>query len=498
VVAVVVSGANLRALFAQEPPTEGGEVPAGAAGASQPDRQVEPPADAAGANQPGRQVEPPVPGEPGEGEAAPPAVAEEGEGKEQEEGGLANGLRGVLKLLTNEGEKKPEAGAGDSSFGDEPQGKVVDLMRTASLNISKDRVADAMRNINDLIGLKPYDPDFHFALALCYRKLGKQQEALKKYQDVLDLGGPKALVSVLKAEVYAIEGDEENTFKFLREAAMGGRNIILDVGMLPNLRKYKEDTEFIKLALQLEKFEVSPLRKHDPFTNPFPRASAEPVAKGAEGEGQPASLTPEEQDKLLKEAKKAYARVQFYIKLEDETKAMKAYTKLRSVLDQRELVTIPKIANEFRFLINQMEDVEVQIEGIRLKFYYNQAQAKLKSMKENFTDGEYKRVEAIHAEIVDLTTEMSKANEQYKPVAERVLEAAAQWLHRAQVRQEFEGRKPKIQGVVISEEGKMAVVNDRVLKQGEALDDFRVVKVESNKVTFRYKGEEIPLVFRRY
>jgi hypothetical protein len=44
----------------------------------------------------------------------------------------------------------------------------------------------------------------------------------------------------------------------------------------------------------------------------------------------------------------------------------------------------------------------------------------------------------------------------------------------------------------------LALLNDRIIKQGESVDDFRVVKVESNRVTFRYKGEEIPLVFRRY
>jgi hypothetical protein len=190
--------------------------------------------------------------------------------------------------------------------------------------------------------------------------------------------------------------------------------------------------------------------------------------------------------------------VLFYVKLEDEAKAMKAYNKVREILAQKELVTVPKIANDLRFLANQMEEVEVQIEGIRLKFYYNQAQVKLKNMKDNFIDGEYKRVEGIHAEIVELTSEMSRTNEQYKPVAERILESSSQWLTRAKVRQEFESRKPKIQGIVIAADGKMAVVNDKLVKQGEAVEDFRVLKVESNKVTFRYKGEEIPLVFRRY
>lgn len=44
----------------------------------------------------------------------------------------------------------------------------------------------------------------------------------------------------------------------------------------------------------------------------------------------------------------------------------------------------------------------------------------------------------------------------------------------------------------------MTILGTRVVKQGEILNDLRVVRIESNRVTFRYKGEEIPLVFRRY
>jgi hypothetical protein len=210
------------------------------------------------------------------------------------------------------------------------------------------------------------------------------------------------------------------------------------------------------------------------------------------------TLSPEEQEKLLHDAKKTYERVQFYIKLEDETKAMKAYASLREIMKKKDLLTIPKIVNDFRVLVARLEDVEVQIEGIRLKYYYNQAQVKLNQIKEIFADGEYQKIEPIHNEISKLTKEMGQTNARYKPVADQILAVSTRWLTRSQIRQEFQNRKPTIQGIIISEDSKMALLNDRIIKQGESVDDFRVVRVESNKVTFRYKGEEIPLVFRRY
>jgi len=411
-------------------------------------------------------------------------------------GAVGSGIKSVWNVL-----------AGDSAEGavdplekgtnDETQKKVNELVRLANTSIEKGRVAEAIRNVNELITLKPYDADYHLALGLCYRTEKKYNDALKKYQDVLDLGGPKALVAVLKAESYAAEGNKEKAFEFLREAAVGGRNIVNDVSNLPLLGAYQGDTEFIKLALALEKFEVTAGKVHDPFTNPFPRPDAGEQGEGPEAAGV-VTLTPEEQEKLLHDAKKTYERVLFYIKLEDEGKAMKAYAQLREFTKKKDLLTIPKIVNEFRVLLGRLEEVEVQIEGIRLKYYYNQAQTKLALVKEAFNDGEYTRVETIHGEILGLTKEMEQTNARYKPVAEQIIAVSTRWLERAQIRLEFQNRKPNIQGIIISEASKMAVLNDRVIKQGEAVEDFRVVKVESNKVTFRYKGEEIPLVFRRY
>ncbi len=435
-------------------------------------------------------------------EPAPPGdTASPGEKAAPHKSGLfSQGLKNMLSTLSGGSGSPPAQGAMDTlekSSSEETQKKVNELVRIAHMNAEKGRVAEAIKNVNDLITLKPYDPEYHLALGLCYRKEGKYAEALKKYQDVLDLGGPKALIALLKAEAHAAENKPEKVFEFMKEAAVGGRNIINDVRTLPLLSSYQSDTEFIKLALQLEKVQISPVRTHDPFTNPFPKtAELKPgVQEVSDG---PATLSPEEQEKLLQEAKKTYERVQFYIKLEDEAKAMKAYTSLREMIKKKDFLTVPRIVNDFRILVSRLEGLEIEIEGIRLKYYYNQAQVKLKQMKELFADGEYQRVEVIHGEVTKLTQEMEQTNARYKPVAEQILAASNRWVTRAQVRQDFQARRPNIQGIVISDNQKMALLNDRVIKQGELMDDFRVVKVESNKVTFRYKGEEIPLVFRRY
>lgn len=429
------------------------------------------------------------------------AAAPEQEGKQ--------GLRGVFRALT--GGRKPVAAEKEDAalkvpvepqkeVLDESQKRVNELVRLATTAIEKNRVEEAIKHVNELIAIKPYEAGYHFALGLCYRRQGNYKDALKKYQDVLDLGGPRGLVALLRAEAYAREGDREKAFQHLKEAGAGGRNIIQDVGMLPALASYRQDTEFVRLALQLEKFSLPRGRAHDPFTNPFPKSDrrGQPGAESAPAE-QETHLTAEDQEKLLLEARKTYERVKFYIKLEDEANAMKAYASLRELVAKKDLIVIPKLANDFRVLIAQLDGLEVEIEGIRLKYYYAEAKEKLKRMKELFADGEYRRLEAVHAEIVRMVQEMQQVNKNYKSVADQILDVANRWNSRAQVRKEFESRKPAIQGIVIAPEGKMALLNNRLVKQGDRFEeDMRVISVESNKVTFRFKGEDIPVLFRRY
>ena len=404
------------------------------------------------------------------------------------------GLDRVLGIFQGGGEKDEPQDQG----ADEDSGRVSELKRMATASFRRDRISEAIRLINDLITMKPYESDYHFTLGLCYRKERKYKEALKKYQDVLDLGGPKALIGLLKSEVYAHEGDREKVYEMLKEAAIGGRNIIADVQNLPGLQGFTEDTDFIKLALQLERFEVQRGRRHDPFTNPFPKTVSVVDDTLTVPDDPNAPLSKEDQAELLRDSRRLSERIQFYIKLQDEDKAMTAYIQLRGLVEKQQRITVPKIEKDFRRVVAQLPEIEIQISGIRLRYYYNQAQEKLKGMREVFEDGEYARVEIIHVELEALTREMKTANTQYVSVANEILGRSTRWLSRARVRLDFEARKPEIQGIIIAGDSKMTILDERIVKQGESLQGFRVVRIESNRVTFRYKGEEIPMVFRRY
>ncbi len=408
--------------------------------------------------------------------------------------GLVGRLRGLMGIL-GPSDEDAESADDPSETHDEQDRRINELRRKATTSIQKKRTDVAISALNELISLKPYDPDYHLALGFCYRAKGSFREALRKYDDVLDLGGDKAFVALMRAEAFAVQGSRAKVFDTLKEAAVAGRNIINDMRLLKPLNKYQTDTDFIKLALSLERVQVDVSKIRDPFTNPFPTKGADPGPGNADV---PVILEPEQQEELLESAKKLFERVKFYIKLEDDTKAMESYIQLKETLEREHLLTIPKIVSEFKVIRGKIPSVEIEIEGIRLKYYYRQAKEKLDQMKEVFEDGGYDRVARIHGEVLRLTEEMTATNENYQPVAQRILDASKGWFTRANIRKEFETVRPKIEGIIMSDDGRMAVLNGTVVAQGEFLDDLRVEMIESNKVTFHYKGEQIPVVFRRY
>jgi hypothetical protein len=50
-----------------------------------------------------------------------------------------------------------------------------------------------------------------------------------------------------------------------------------------------------------------------------------------------------------------------------------------------------------------------------------------------------------------------------------------------------------LSGILWTEKGGVASINRRILQEGEMLDEYRVFRIERNKVILRKEGEEIVL-----
>jgi tetratricopeptide (TPR) repeat protein len=372
------------------------------------------------------------------------------------------------------------------------------------------RLAEARRTLLDLISFRPYVPDYHLALALVLRKEGRRDEFYRKLNDVLDLNGPKQIVYLLMAEYHMQNGEKEKALTALGRAAEDGMKIMEAVAHVPDLTSLRTDTEFVKLALGLERFSLRSLEFPQNFRDPFrPSTIWSKVTSNdasVTDSRRPGGSAPqkEEQAKLLVRAKAALKAIERYLNTPQasDTRAMEKYRELQEIMGQRSQITVPRIAREFDAIGRKLVDIETRLEDLKLRYFWEEAEKKIAEMKEAFDATQYKKVEVIHSDVSKIAKDMVKASTSFKPAAKKILQVADHWKRRALIRADFATKKLEILGIVTSQrddkDANFVILNNKLLSEGDEFGELRVEKIERNRVTFRYQGERIGLVFRRY
>ncbi len=279
------------------------------------------------------------------------------------------------------------------------------------------------------------------------------------------------------------------------------------VAKLPPLQNLRNDTEFVKLTLELESFrlktDLTATKFHDPFV---PSAKWRPVKEQKKAKGKEAAedvaYTQQQQAQLLINAKASLEAISAHLNSAqpDEKKIMEHYKSLEQIIAQKRLFTVPRFQREVVLLEQKLDDIKTQLEEVRLKDFYEQAKVKLAEIKEAFNDNDYTAVEDLTKQVKVIADAMTAANTRFKTIADQITEIAVNWLARAQIRREFSKKDLRIHGIVIGEPGtpSYVIVNNKLLREGDRGADFAIDKIEHNRVVFVYKGEKIGSVFRRY
>jgi hypothetical protein len=296
-------------------------------------------------------------------------------------------------------------------------------------------------------------------------------------------------------------------FASLRKAAESGMKISEAVAKLPPLQNLRNDTEFVKLTLELESFklkgDVNATKFHDPFV---PSAKWRPVKEQKKAKGKEATedltYSQQQQAQFLINAKASLDAIGTHLNSAqpDEKKIMEHYKSLEQIIAQKKLFTVPRFQREIVLVEQKLDEIKTQLEEVRLKDFYEQAKGKLAEIKEAFNDNDYTAVEDLTKQVKVIADAMTAANARFKTIAEQITTIAANWQVRAQVRREFSTKDLRIRGIVIGEAGdaSFVIVNNKLLREGDRGTDFAIDKIERNRVVFVYKGEKIGSVFRRY
>jgi tetratricopeptide (TPR) repeat protein len=374
--------------------------------------------------------------------------------------------------------------------------RVNELKRRVQRSLALRRWAIASEEMKELVVLEPYNSDFQLTLGLLFRQTGNVDEARRKYQDFRDLGGHPAVAHLLIAEAYAAKNDKTKAFQHLKKAAENGMNILKAVEQYKTLTPYRNDTEFIKLALKLERYDLDLAGRVDPTTNKFRKPAVDEVGEPTIQES--GRLSKEDQEKRLRHAKHYLANIERFLSLENEEKAMEAYGKLLETTEDIDKFTVPALAAAMRDIIGKKEIIEARIEEIRLRFYFQEAKQVIAKMQREFQNEDYPRVIALRDELALVSRAMTSVNPDFQQVAKKVTLVGSNWVRKAEIRREFLKKTMHIEGIITHQGAPMAIVNNRLLRIGQPFQDMTVVKIEPNQIYFDYKGERIPLVFRRY
>lgn len=409
----------------------------------------------------------------------------------------------------------------------EVERRVDELRRFVGEDLQRGRWSRVLGRLKELVALRPYNADYHLTLGLVYRRLadsellqlredmvaeGKiesqivnaQNEAIphlleldgavRKFQEYEDFGGNEAISSLLLADVHALMGNREEAFDHLEKAASLGINIARAVRQFPSLDTYTQDTRFVRAALKLEHYEIQNEDLRDPFTGSVRRLTpGGDFQKSFTG-----GWTVEKQKEVLAEARQAVSRIEYALRNNEEEKAKEFYVQLRGLGSHLSRFSEPELAAEFRSILDRIDEIEEGIDRIRLSYLYELAREGTQEMERAFQEQDFPRLEELHGQVERLAIDLEAVDDEYVNVAQKVREVSDRYLERSEIVRGFRARNIRIQGIIVSDEGSQAIIENSWVAEGSSFNDVRIAKIEPTRVIFEFQGELIPLNFRRY
>lgn len=359
----------------------------------------------------------------------------------------------------------------------------------------------AKKNLDDMLRLSASQGEAYFYLAKIFSIYYKEKgEATKE---------GKALYEEVK--------------KYMKLSAENGYNVFVGIEENQGLKFLKNDAQFIMTILKTsKKIDFNEVHKlPDPFKPKFdlyiqikgPNDSGDtggiqPPTLGAEGFGQ----NKDQQEKLLKDIEKTFNQLKNMVNkagvMEDpKPEVIQLWQRLQQLLKQKDDIFIPKLSKKLAEILKNLSEMQERLEKVQLAYYYSQGKNILENMRKSFAIRNYPKVITHWNELRELAREMAKSgNEDFRKTAESLLNSGQNFEKQAQTYIQLARIKHEVTGIIIElypVKKRVAIVNDRLYIEGDfILNDkgepmeLKIKKIESGKVTFVYKGVEVPEFLR--
>jgi tetratricopeptide (TPR) repeat protein len=358
----------------------------------------------------------------------------------------------------------------------------------------------------------PALPEFKFRLAECYFQMNRIGDARGIYQNILDKEGDNvvALIAMarIEAKAAAAEADQKKRTDQLDKARASlltaaelGANTLKAVQAHPELKRFTDDVSLlIDLAKAWQKFEsVSAVR--DPFVNPMPRKDAgTQVDSGTPSDLEPSTRWDLERQRIMVERLKGLVvELREAISLEDFQRVAELWSEIEDILRYEKSITDSESAVVIRRLKEEVKANESVVQSLLLSAYYATGERLLGEMREALDAQQFTELFELWERLNEHADRMKKTeNEIFIEKAQDLL-ARGQALERdGRILEEIGRFTIAISATVVGGGVAKAIVNNRVLAEGDWVYDFRgnpitslkVLVIERRRVRFSYKGLE--------
>jgi len=377
--------------------------------------------------------------------------------------------------------------------------QVSNLRRYSSDDIHRKNWSRALKEVEELVTLRPYHADYHLTLGLIHRRMEgihkdgiHLEEALRKYEEYADFGGEDAIAALLTAEAFAHQNQREDAFQQLEKAASYGMNIARAVQQFPSLKSYTSDTRFVRAALRLERYNLSVVAARDPFTGPWSQV------RQTSGSPKVGPFDEAQQKEFLAEARTAMRLIEYALRNGDQVSAMDAYAKIEEVGSHLNRFDVPELSSELRSILERLDELEEGIDQIRVAYLYEQARSMMELMRVSFEEQQFDLVNQTHGEVVAIAQDISMMGDSYQAASSLVIQAADQFQQRSDIVREFLAKNVSVEGVVVAEDGSHAIINAELIAEGGQVLDGVLESVQRDRVVILYRGEKITHKFGRF
>ncbi len=357
--------------------------------------------------------------------------------------------------------------------------------------------------------------DLRYERALCLKNMGKNDEAIEEFEEIVATHNSHILsnyqLALLKMQKPAQERSEEDVAdakQHLKEAAQYGFDVIGSIETDNAFSVFRSDVSYILelIAAPTEREKLN-IQLIDPFKDLLipERDLADPTIAEVPTEDTTAVAPPaglDKQRQLLEAIIQLLIEIEDSLHWDDEDKADELFTDVEALIKHVQEINYEELIDLRNQALEKYDSISQNIQVVRLKRFERVASGIIDEMKQHIELSQFVQVEADYQKLQRHLTSVQKEDVMFVESAKVWTNKGLKWLRISRKLRDAASLEIHLSGVVFGKDRdkvvRQAIVNDEILAQGDGVRDItgapinnlRVKDIGRNYVKFYYDGVE--------